>query len=79
MTTRELVYRIDLGGCVRGCFRVTINYRGKEYSTRSNDTLAYDMIRSWERDEKPERGYYSTPRQAYIALWNECKQANNLR
>ena len=45
MTTKELYNRITLGTCVSGQFTVTIEYRGNEYTCKSNNTLAYDSIR----------------------------------
>lgn len=74
MTTKELYNRITLGTCVSGQFTVTIEYRGEEYTCKSNNTLAYDSIRF---DPEPGESYY-TPKQALMALWNECKMKNNL-
>ena len=45
MTTKELYNRITLGTCVSGQFTVAIEYRGEEYTCKSNNTLAYDAIR----------------------------------
>lgn len=74
MTKKELYNRITLGTCLSGQFTVTIEYRGKEYRCKSNDTLAYDSIRF---DPEPGESYY-TPKRALMALWNECKEKNNL-
>lgn len=76
MTLKQLSDRIDLGTCLHGQFLVTIRYRGGEYRCKSNNTLAYDAVRSWSRDTEP--GWYYTPKQAYQALWDECKRVNKI-
>lgn len=78
MTLKEFSNKVDLGTCLMGQFQVTINYRGKDYTCKSNNTQAYDAIRDWLRDaDNPAWGY--TPKQAYECLWSECKTANDLR
>lgn len=77
MTLNELKNKIDVDTCLMGQFKVTINYRGKDYTCKSNNTQAYDAIRAWKRDEIPAWGY--TPKQAYESLWSECKRKNELR
>ena len=77
MTLKEFSNKVDLGTCLMGQFKVTINYRGKDYTCKSNNTQAYDAIRSWFRGHIPAWGY--TPKQAYEVLWDECKTANDLR
>lgn len=74
MTLRELqdkIYRV--GVCCSGQFEVVILYRNKLYRCKSNNTLAYDAIKSDERIG----GY--TPRQAMQSLYDECKRKNNLK
>jgi hypothetical protein len=73
MTTVELYKRIDLALIYYGHYRVVIKYRGKQYSCISTNTKAVDRINS---DEKMK--FYPTEKSALIALWNECKRANNL-
>lgn len=73
MTLKELqdkVYRI--GVCCGGQFEVVIMYRNKLYHCQSNNTLAYDTIKS------DDVGYY-TLKQAMKALYDECKTKNNLK
>ncbi len=66
---------MNIGACLRGQFSVEIYFRGKKYCCMSNNTLAYDCIRS--NDEGLV--YYSSVKQALLALWNECKAKNSLR
>ena len=75
MTTKELYNRITLGTCVSGQFTVAIEYRGEEYTCKSNNTLAYDAIRF---DADPKESHY-TYKQALMSLWRECKAKNNLK
>lgn len=73
MTNKELQDKMVIGTCLRGQFTVTIKFRGNTYSCKSNDTLAYDCIRD------DELVFYTSKKQALLALWNECKRANNLK
>lgn len=78
MTLKEFKDKVDVTySNSHGCYEVTINYRGKEYKCTTNDSMAFDVIRSWIRDDIPAWGY--TPKQAYQVLWNECKRKNNLK
>lgn len=62
-----------------GQYKVTIEYRGKEYKCYTNNSLAYDTVRCWSRNGYHEPMGYTTTRQAYQSLWDECKRANGLR
>lgn len=73
MTEKELKQRIEVRHHSSGSYKVTIYYRGKWYSCVSNNSLAYD-----DMDRFGDNAYY-TSKQAYMAFWNECKHANNLR
>lgn len=51
-----------------------------EYHCKSNNTLAYDRIKGsddWNSDREIQCGY--TLKQAYQALWDECKADNELK
>lgn len=73
MTTRQLKDRVDyIGPTFKGHFKVKILYRNEWYYTYSTNTLAKDAILNQER-------HYYTERQAYQALYDECKAANSLR
>lgn len=76
MTLKEFKDKVDIR-YVCGFYEVTINYRGKKYSCTTNDSMAFDVIRAWKRDDIPAWGY--TPKQAYEVLWNECKRKNGLK
>ena len=77
MTLKQLTEKVRVGLCMSGQFRVDITYRGWDYWCPSHNTLAYDVIRDWKRDNVVKSTYY-TPKQAYEALWDECKRYNKL-
>lgn len=78
MTTRELRDRITIQKTGYGHWKVTIEYRGRRYSCTTTNSLAVDdtQLEEWER-RKNTCGY-STCKQAYQALYDECKRANDL-
>lgn len=80
MTLKQLQdkVRVELTSS-HGQYKVTINYRGKEYKCHSNNSEAYDVIRAWLRDEYFYSESPCTPKHAYICLWDECKAANGLK
>lgn len=78
MTLKELSNKVDLGTCLMGQFKVAISYHCKEYTCKSNNTMAYDTILTWKRERVPVCGGY-TIKQAYETLWDECKRKNGLK
>lgn len=79
MTKQELIAAVRVGTCHGGRFAVAITHRNQGYYCTSNNTQAYDRIRGsddWHSDLEVHGGY--TVRQAYQALYIECKQKNNL-
>lgn len=58
-----------------GHYRVTITFRGKQYSATTNNMPLVDAYKNNEGREN-QGGY--TKRQASIALFNIVKSANNL-
>ena len=80
MTLQQLQdkVRIELTSS-HGQYKVTINYRGKEYKCTSTDSEAYDVIRSWRRGDYIASESPCTPKYAYTCLWDECKAANGLK
>lgn len=75
MTLNELYDKMSIGTCLSGQFTVTIIYRGKEYSCKSNNTQAHDSIGCWRGDDE----YCPmTEKQALQQLWNECKRKNEI-
>ena len=72
MTTSELSRRIEASTTTSyGHYKVTIKYRGKQYSCTSTDSMAYDRY----NDEDSKIG---VQRDALKSFWNECKRKNNL-
>lgn len=78
MTTKQLLNRIDFMFSGHGHYRLTLSYRGKEYKHTTTNMQAIDAAKE---DFPPiRRGeYYETQKQALQALYNEVKQAHNLR
>ena len=56
-----------------GHYKITINYRGKQYSATTSNMPAIDAYKSDKGD------YRQTPIQASVELFNEVKIANNLK
>ena len=78
MTLQEFKDQVDIRyDKGYGCYEVTIKYRGKHYSCTTNDSMAFDVISAWKRNDIPVWGY--TPKQAYEVLWGECKRKNGLK
>jgi hypothetical protein len=78
MNTTQLQKRVSFGFSGYGHNKVTITYRGKEYKCTSSNTQATDRIMD-DNDGINHDTYYSTKKQAFMSLYNECKRANNLR
>jgi hypothetical protein len=78
MTLEQLRERVREEWCGYGTHRVYITYRGKEYTCLTHNTLATDRLRHrYERDSRSVEGG-GTEKQAYEALWDECKRKNVL-
>ena len=73
MTEQELKDRIKVEWKGYGSYRITIKFRNKFYSCISHNSLAYDDMDSYDNHSS-----YYTSKQAYQALYDECKRANNL-
>lgn len=71
---KDIENRVTVGVCFRGAFKVTILLHGVKYTECSYNTLAYDRIvnRHYTTDGAHLYGY--TLKQAYKALYDECKQ-----
>lgn len=78
MTTEELKYSLRVKPLGYGSYKVTIEYRNKKYTCLSHNSLAYDRINSndWVGDKEVHCTY--TKKQALQALYDECKQKNNI-
>ena len=77
MTTQELNSKISFRFSGYGHFKVTIEYRGQEYTCTTTNTMAIDRIND-DNDGRSYEGFYSTKKQALLSLWEECKRANHL-
>lgn len=75
MTTNQLKNRIRTYFAGHGHFKLTIEYRGKIYSCTTTNTMAIDRIGDEKRTPKD---FFTTEKEALLALWNECKRANDL-
>ena len=66
MTLKQLKDKVRIDGpLLHGYFKYSILYRGSWVNATSNDTLAYDTIKS------DEKSHAYTVKQAYQALWNK--------
>jgi hypothetical protein len=77
MNTNQLTRKVSFSFLGYGHKRIVITFRGKEYHCISTNTDATDRI-SDDNDGINKNAYYTTKKQAYEALYNECKRANNL-
>lgn len=59
-----------------GQYKVTITYRGKIYTGRTNNTLAIDRLN--DETERTPNGIYTTAKQAARSIYNEIKSQNGL-
>jgi hypothetical protein len=78
MTTTQLQKKVTFGFYGYGHQKLIITFRGKEYQCTTTNTQATDRINN-DNDGIDSNSYYKTKKQALISLFNECKQANNLR
>lgn len=62
-----------------GHYKVTFVYKGKEISCITTNTLALDRINSQDIYTPNMERYTYTEKQALQALYNECKEKNNLK
>lgn len=58
--------------------RVTIVFRGKEYSAVTSNTIATDAYKNDNGRAPHRRGYWLTKKHAERQLIDEVKQKNNL-
>lgn len=72
MNEKELKARVAVLWKGYGTYQVTIKYRRQLYTCVSHNSLAYDDL------DRHENNSYYTSKQAYRALYDECKQKNNL-
>jgi len=75
MTTQELKSKVSTSFAGYGHFKVTIDYRGKQYTCTTTNTMAIDKIGD---DTITRDGFYTTEKQALQSLYDECKRTNYL-
>jgi hypothetical protein len=76
MTAQELSQRIVADKTSSyGHYKVTIQYRGKEYTCITTNSEAYDRY----NDEERKGNRYYSQLDALKDLWRECKRKNNLK
>jgi hypothetical protein len=78
MTLQELKNKVRVqrnGGY--GQYKVTITYRGFEYTCHSNNSLAWDRLDDTNYRDNEVNGFY-TNKGAYQAFYDECKRKNGL-
>jgi len=77
MTLKQLKDRTTVV-CIGTCqYRVTITYRGKEYTCKSNNSTAWDRMDDYNYPDNYVVGFY-TNKGALQEFYDECKRANNL-
>lgn len=78
MTLTELKQRTTverIGNCK---YKVTIKYRGKEYSCISRNSIAWDCLGDKDYHEEDIDNSCYTNKGAYQSFYNECKLKNGL-
>lgn len=68
--------RVRVGICLHGHFKVTIFFRGRVYSSYSNNTTAYDRLSCDITYKSVWNGY--TYKGALLSLYNEVKRNHSL-
>lgn len=59
-------------------YEVTIEYRGKAYKCKSNNSLAWDRLDDDRYSDSYRVGFY-TNKEAWKSFYDECKSKNNLK
>ena len=79
MTLEQLKERTAVERISNGSYKVTITYKGKEYTTISHNSLAYDRIDT-DDSETPAREVHGTytKKGAYQHLYEKCKEDNGI-
>ena len=74
MVLKKLIDKVDVKWCGYGQYEVTIQFRGKTYKCKSNNSMAWD-----DRDWEPGDGFHHyTKRQALQAFYDECCYKNHI-
>lgn len=75
MTTQQLKEKVFTRFVNSGHYEVMIKYKNKNYFCITTNMKAIDEI---DEEEITPKKYYTTQKQALLALWNECKYINCL-
>lgn len=80
MTTKQLYSTVSTRWVGYGTHKVTIKYRGKEYTCRTHNTLATDRLSEEDGTFVNARKVSGllTLKQALSELYYECKRANHI-
>lgn len=81
MTLKQLENKVSVRhGIGYNLYEVTIEYRGKKYNCKSNNSLAWDRIHVDGTECYGDRAVRCTYtyKQALVAFWEECKRLNGL-
>lgn len=78
MNKKQLFEKVNVRSQGSGNYLVTIEYKGKQYSCHSNNSLAYDRIHNYMFYNDLERVYEYTCKKALQSFYDECKRKNNL-
>lgn len=78
LTLKQLERKVSFSFAGYGHKTISIEYRGKEYKCTSTNTLATDRIND-TNDNYNKDSFFTTKKQAYLSLYNECKRKNDLK
>lgn len=78
MNVWQLLEKVNVRSKGSGNYLVAIEFKGKQYSCQSNNSLAYDRIHNYMLYNNRERVYEYTFKQALQSFYDECKRKNNL-
>lgn len=79
MTTKELYSKVSTAWVGYGLHKVTVNYRGKEYTCKTHNTLATDRLSEEDGTfayARKRSGCGLTLREALQMLYDECRRVN---
>jgi hypothetical protein len=78
MNTKQLRSKVSFSPSGHGHYKVSIEFRGKEYSSTTDNMPAIDAA-DRDDDRRMIGDYYETPKQALQSLYDEVKRKNDLR
>lgn len=78
MTTEQLKERVSVSWRGHGTYKVTITYRGHQYSSYTHNSMAYDRVKDGGNLVDTVTAYGYTMKEALRSLWDECKYKNDI-